>query len=240
MRIDSTGGLARQTGLRLLYLLLAFPLGLFYFIFLVTGLSVGGGLAIILWGLPILLGVAVACWWFAKFERWLTTRLLGARIGPMRRRSLDGLSRTEQLKAHFGNRVTWTGLVYLFAMFPFGVAALVVVTSTLSFIGFGVAAPVIYSFTDLGIGGDGNGGWDIDSLPEAFAATALALFIALPLTVLLVNGMGLAWRAFAELMLGYAYETSETAETASVAVPPVMPALPPPTFDGEALGRASN
>jgi hypothetical protein len=224
MRVADVGGLAQRTGLRLLYLLLAFPLGLFYFIFLVTGLSVGGGLVIILWGLPILLGVAVACWWFTKFERWLAIQLLGARIGSMRRRSLDGLSRTEQLKAHFGNRVTWTGLVYLFATFPFGIAAFVVVATGLSFIATGLAAPVLYSFTDLSIGGDA-GNWSIDTLPEALATFALALFVVLPLTVLLVNGMAVAWRAFAELMLGYTRETPGPDEAA--AAPPVTPALPP-------------
>lgn len=239
MRLDSIGGLLQRTGLRLLYLLLAFPLGLFYFVFLVTGLSVGGGLAVIFWGLPILLGVAVACWWFAKFERWLTIRLLGARIGPMRRRSLDGLSRTEQLKVHFGNRVTWTGLVYLFAMFPFGIAAFVVVTTGLSTFGAGVAAPFIYPFTDIGIGAD-SFGWDIDSLSEALAAAGLALFFVLPLTLLLVNGLAVAWRAFAELMLGYADESREPAEPTPVTVPPVTPALPPPSFGGDALRRASS
>lgn len=239
MRLDSIGGLLQRTGLRLLYLLLAFPLGLFYFVFLVTGLSLGGGLAVILWGFPILLGVAVVCWWFSTFERWLTIRLLGAHIGPMRRRSFDGLSRTEQLKAHFGNRVTWTGLVYLFAMFPFGVAAFVVVTTGLATFGVGAAAPFIYSFTDLGVGADSYG-WDIDSLPEALAAAALALFIVLPLTVLLINGMAVAWRAFAELMLGYADESREPAEPTPVTVPPITPALPPPAFDGDVLRRVSS
>jgi hypothetical protein len=42
------------------YDLLAFPLGIAYFVFLVTGLSVGVGLVIIWVGVPILLGVVLA------------------------------------------------------------------------------------------------------------------------------------------------------------------------------------
>jgi len=42
------------------YLLLAFPLGIFYFVFLVTGLSLGFGLFITLLGIPILVGVLAA------------------------------------------------------------------------------------------------------------------------------------------------------------------------------------
>lgn len=39
--------------LNIVYLLLAFPLGTFYFVFLVTGLSLGFGLIITLVGIPI-------------------------------------------------------------------------------------------------------------------------------------------------------------------------------------------
>jgi hypothetical protein len=50
-----------QTYLNALYVFLAFPLGLFYFIFLVTGLSLGVGLAILWIGLIILLAM-IAGW----------------------------------------------------------------------------------------------------------------------------------------------------------------------------------
>ena len=44
-----------QTYLNILYLLLAFPLGLGYFVFLVTGLALGLGLFITWFGIVILL-----------------------------------------------------------------------------------------------------------------------------------------------------------------------------------------
>ena len=43
-----------QTYVNVFYLLLSFPLGIAYFVFLVTGLSVGFGLVVIWVGVPIL------------------------------------------------------------------------------------------------------------------------------------------------------------------------------------------
>ena len=55
------GVVAREeTYLNLIYLVLAFPLGTVYFVFLVTGISVGIGTAIIWIGIPILLAVFAA------------------------------------------------------------------------------------------------------------------------------------------------------------------------------------
>ncbi|HEU5199786.1 MAG TPA: sensor domain-containing protein, partial [Ktedonobacterales bacterium] len=49
-------GVARQkqTYLNILYLLMSFPLGIFYFVALITGISVGMSTVIIWIGLPIL------------------------------------------------------------------------------------------------------------------------------------------------------------------------------------------
>ncbi len=43
-----------QSYINIFYLLLAFPLGIAYFVFLVTGISVGASLIIIWVGVPIL------------------------------------------------------------------------------------------------------------------------------------------------------------------------------------------
>ena len=73
----------KQTYLNLAYLLLAFPLGIIYFVFLVTGFSLGFGLIVTFLGIPILLGMLAATWGIAAFERQLANQLLAARIAPM-------------------------------------------------------------------------------------------------------------------------------------------------------------
>ena len=62
--------------LNIVYLLLAFPLGTFYFVFLVTGLSLGFGLIITLVGIPILLLVLSGSWVLCRFERQVAITLL--------------------------------------------------------------------------------------------------------------------------------------------------------------------
>src|SRR6476659_10025237 len=65
-----------RTYTNLLYLLLAFPLGLAYFVFLAVGLTTGIGL-------PILALTFAGSWAFAAFERQAAILLLGADVPPM-------------------------------------------------------------------------------------------------------------------------------------------------------------
>ena len=71
---------SRQTYADYLYLLLALPLGLAYFVFLVTGISVGAGLAVVWVGVPILLAMMLAWRELGRFERVLQLGLLGVEV----------------------------------------------------------------------------------------------------------------------------------------------------------------
>ena len=73
----------RQTYLNLLYLLFSFPLGIFYFVILTSGISLGLGMLITLFGIPILFGILLLWRVFAKFEIILTTTLLDIKISPI-------------------------------------------------------------------------------------------------------------------------------------------------------------
>ena len=56
--------------------MLALPLSTFYSIVILSGLSVGLGVAILTLGLPLVL--MMGFWrWMARFERYLGSRLLG-------------------------------------------------------------------------------------------------------------------------------------------------------------------
>ena len=102
-----------RTRLGIVFHLLAFPLGLVYFVFLVTGLSVGVSLVVIWVGIPILLVVAGAWWLLAAFERVQARYLLAAEIrsAPRPWERADGV--WGKLKAHFGSGSTWRDLAYL-------------------------------------------------------------------------------------------------------------------------------
>lgn len=114
-----------QTYRNLLYLGLAFPLGLGYFVVFVVGISVGVGLSIIVVGLPILAAVVGLGILLAGGERWLAAALLDREFET--RSTLPNGSTRDRLVAVLTDLRTWTPLVYLPSQFFFGVLALVVV-----------------------------------------------------------------------------------------------------------------
>ena len=132
-----------RTWLNLLFQILAFPLGLFYFIFLVTGLSVGLGLVIIWVGIPILLVVAGAWWLFGAFERIQARVLLGASVpeAPRMWETVDGV--WGKVKAHFGSGATWKDLLYLLAKLAFGVVSFTLVVSLAAIVSWLFALPFV-------------------------------------------------------------------------------------------------
>lgn len=142
----------KQTYLNLTYLLFSFPLGTAYFIFLVTGLSMGLSLSITLIGIPILLLMLVAWWELASFERQLAIWLLGIDIPPMESRKVTNQKMTEKLKGYIMNPVTWKGLVFLFIKFPLGIFTLIVSFTLIALTITLIAVPFIYktAYMDLG------------------------------------------------------------------------------------------
>lgn len=172
-----------QTYANLAYLLLAFPLGLAYFIFLVTGFSLGFGLLILWVGFLILAGVMGLSWILTLFERQLAISLLGVKIPPIAGQSAPGGTLLQQVKSYLTNPVTWKGIIYLFLKFPIGIASFVVTITLLSLSLGLLLAPVSYPWWHITMGF-----WQIDSLPAAVIAFAAGLVIA-PLSLHAINLM---------------------------------------------------
>ena len=206
---DTAGGPARsrmgaalsvitrqQTYVNVFYLLLSFPLGIGYFVFLVTGLSVGFGLLVIWVGVPILALVLAGSWVLSRLEQEIANRVLRLDIPsiifPRTSNPLSadatGLGFTErvfartwrQVKALLSDRLTWTGMVYLFLKFPLGVASFVIVVTLASVTASLLGAPFYYWVGD----GIDFGIWQVDQLWEALIlmlAGVPSLFISLHL-----------------------------------------------------------
>ena len=202
-----------QSYLNVLYLLLAFPLGIGYFVFLVTGTSLGIGLAIIWVGIPILLIVLVVSWALCQFERALAVLLLKEDIPPVARddpsagsgAGVSGLSIEERLfvnvwrrlKAHLSNRLTWTGIVYLLLKFPAGIASFVVVVTLVSLTFAFVGAPLYYSVDD----GIDLGVWQVDVLWEAAILSVAGVFVGF-ISLNVMNVAAFLSGRLARVMLG--------------------------------------
>lgn len=129
--LDIVGVVAdAQTYRNLLYLLLAFPLGLAYFIYLVVGFSLGLGLAVLGVGIALLFGTVLGTRLIASFERWLANTLLGTTLPepPAVDRS-GGIIDT--VKAYLRASSTWKGLGFVFTKFWLGTASFVLLVTFL-------------------------------------------------------------------------------------------------------------
>ena len=192
-----------QTYLNMIYLLLAFPLGLFYFVFLITGLSLGIGLIIIGIGIPILLLMMTSWWGLALFERKITVWLLRVEdIHPMLAETKSGKSIWERFGSYLSNPVTWKSLVYLCARFPLGLLSFIVSVMLISLTTGMVAAPVIYENHTLNVGF-----WQIDTLGEALICSILGVGVGL-ISIHLMNSLACVSGRFASLMLGRVESTT--------------------------------
>jgi hypothetical protein len=189
---------APQSYLNALYLLLSFPLGIFYFSFLVTSLSLGLGLAITWFGIPILVGAIALSYAFVAFERRMAIAMLGVQIAPMETAETpSGL--WARLRALLANPVTWKGMAYLLLKFPFGILSFVVLATLAALSVALIAAPFYYWVPDVHIGW---AGWfEVDTLSEALVASVFGAALGLA-SLHAFNGVAWLWGWLAKRMLG--------------------------------------
>jgi Putative sensor len=219
------------TYLNLAYLYLTFPLGIAYFVFLVTGWSLGIGLTIIWIGLLVLALVFAISWGLTAFERWLSAGLLRVNIPPMQKPTDPSTKFWDRLKAWFSNPVTWKGMLYLLLKFPLGILNFTVATTVLA-TSFGLlAAPlaliipgwVVYS-----------GDWNVNlelfnnqvfiARPDPYLIAGLAFLVgafAAPASLHLLNWMAKWQGKLAQAMLGRKELVEGEAVSSAVAEVPV-------------------
>jgi Putative sensor len=102
------------------YLVLGLPIGIAAFTLVLTGLSLGAGLAITLAGIPVLLLTLLVVRGIAAIERSRANWLLGEPIAGRERR-LDG-SLWARTKAIAGDPASWRDTAWSFLLLPFGIA----------------------------------------------------------------------------------------------------------------------
>lgn len=171
----------------LLYLIFSLPLGVLYFVILITGFSVGAGLAITLIGIPILVVMIFVTYILGDLDRKLTSLFLGVQIAKPEARPSEKDSATAILAAQLKSLQFWKELGYLLLRMPLGVisftVAIVFVSVSLALIG----APFILTYFP-----DAQmmlwNGFEIDTMQEAWVTSALGLIIGV-LSVLIVNGL---------------------------------------------------
>lgn len=214
-----------KTYRNLLYLFLAFPLGLMYFLFLVIGFSVGFATLIVLVGVA-LLALVVAGWWgFANLERQMANHLLGESIPPLSSPAASGKGMSEALLAHLSNPLTWKSLLYLFLKFPVGILTFIILALLFSITAFFSTAIITFNFFNLNVELTRDLSWQIDTIGEALLSLPFGIlfgFISLHLCNLIARLSG----RFASIMLSTPKQIDQQTTITGSGQTTIAPATP--------------
>ena len=135
----------------LLYLLIAFVTGVFYFSWAVTGVSISISFAIFIFGLPVALLFLLSVRGLALLEGRLVEALLGVRMPRRPLFSHAGMKWFDRLKTLVTDKHTWLMLVYMIIQFVLGTVYFVLIVTVLSFSLSFIAIPIIQAFLDQGV-----------------------------------------------------------------------------------------
>jgi signal transduction histidine kinase len=167
---------ARTYG-RIMYLLLALPLGIAEFTFLVTAISFGFGTAITLIGIPVLIGTVYAWRWLAELERGLFARLVGVEIPSPYRPDPEAARWWSRIAGRLSDPATWKDLAFLLLQLPLGIVSFTIATVVLG-AGLGLLAAPAY-FWALPDDSNVMGFVDANELWHALAVMPLGALILL-------------------------------------------------------------
>jgi uncharacterized membrane protein len=132
----------------LLYALLALPIGIVYFTWVVTGVSLSAGLAVLIIGVPFTLLFIASVRVIALLEGRIVETLLGQRMPrrlPMEEVKVTGV--WPRIRAMLTDRRTWSTMFYMVLQLPLGVAYFVIAVTGLSLSLGLVAAPFVEAVT---------------------------------------------------------------------------------------------
>src|SRR5215204_4523696 len=170
----------------LLYMLIAFVTGVFYFSWAVTGLATSVSFALFIFGLPFALLFFLSVRGLALLEGRIVEALLGTRMPRRPLFTKQNQKWLDRLKDLAADKHTWFSILYMFIQFILGTIYFVVFVTVLSFSLSFIAIPVLQEW--LGMGAIFNNG--------------IRYFFPTWSYPLLVLGGILLWTAFMNLARG--------------------------------------
>lgn len=135
----------------LLYMIIAFVTGIFYFVWAVTGLSLSVSLLIFIFGFPIALLFLLSVRGLALLEGRLVEALLGVRMPRRPLFSHQGMKWFDRLKTLLTDKATWLMIVYMLLQFVLGTVYFILIVTVLSFSVSFVFIPVLQERFHIGI-----------------------------------------------------------------------------------------
>jgi hypothetical protein len=172
----------------LFYMLLSLLTGIFYFTWVVTGVSLSAGLLVLIIGIPVLLLFLMSVRLWSLVEGRIVEALLGVRMPRRPSYTQRDKSWLVRLKELFTDSRTWTTMLYFVLMLPLGIVyftvAVVLPSTSLALVLapfamlFGIHGVIIFGTMDMV---EHPWAW-----PLCFASGVALLFA----TLHLVRGLG--------------------------------------------------
>jgi len=133
----------------LFYMLLALTTGIIYFTWVVTGLSLSAGLAVLIVGIPFIVLFFGTVRGLSLMEGRIVETMLGVRMPRRPPYQLAGHSLLSRIGAMFTDARTWTTMLYMVLMLPMGI---IYFTVTITLLAVSIAftgAPLAWAFGDF-------------------------------------------------------------------------------------------
>ncbi|MEQ1511281.1 MAG: sensor domain-containing protein [Lysobacteraceae bacterium] len=199
-----------RTYAALFYMLLSLATGIFYFTWVVTGISLSAGLAVLIIGIPFAILFLGSTRMFSLLEGRIVEVMLGERMPRRPLYSSRGKPWLTRIGEMFSDPRTWTTLLYMVLMLPLGIIYFTLAVTLLSVSLSFIAAPIMV-LTGYAAVNQNYDGWAVLGLDNGVFGTSLG-YVGLPLvfvagvlllflTLHLVRGIGYLHGQFAKHLL---------------------------------------
>jgi hypothetical protein len=199
-----------RTYAALVYMLLSLATGIFYFTWVVTGLSLSVGLAILIIGIPFAILFLGSVRMFSLLEGRIVEVMLGERMPRRPLYSSRGKPWLTRIGEMFADPRTWTTLLYMLMMLPLGILYFTLTITLLSTALSFIAAPFLV-MTGYAVVSQNYDGWLLLGMENGVFGSSLG-YVGLPLafafgvallfaTLHLARGIGYLHGQFAKHLL---------------------------------------
>jgi uncharacterized membrane protein len=172
-----------RTYAALFYMLLSLATGIFYFTWVVTGVSLSLGLGILIIGIPFVILFFGSVRMFSLLEGRIVEVMLGERMPRRPLYSSRGKPWLARIGELFADPRNWSSMLYMLLMLPLGITYFTITVTLLTVsLAFIVAPMMVW----LGIGtiGSGSGDWMYFTIENSVLASSLGVML-LPLLLAL-------------------------------------------------------
>ncbi|MBT2118117.1 sensor domain-containing protein [Dyella sp. LX-66] len=176
----------------LFYMLLALATGIIYFTWVVTGISMSAGLAVLIVGIPFIVLFFGTVRGLSLMEGRIVETMLGVRMPRRPPFPVAGRSLMSRIGTMFTDARTWTTMLYMVLMLPLGIIYFTITVTLLSVSIAFTGAPLAWTFGDFDhelANINWGYGWHVPTFGDALVLCVIGVLLLFA-TLHLVRGIG--------------------------------------------------